>query len=423
MTRNIRYLGGPAAGEVVEGLTQELEAPAEGLAAAAESATAASPPRRREAPDGGRPRQPAGGGAAPAYRRMPLEEARAKLGPIVTKAVEDKKKQGAQNLAAERQSARSHRVPKCNDAVPPVLGELKPFKGSVIVNYAGYGRYIDQGNDMKIPKRLSAEGRAKKAQKGKATCSTWKWEHCGTLNKKMMASGVVPDVDTVNQAAGLGPERSFPQHDSCAVVGNGGGLLLAEYGPIIDAHDVVIRFNGGPTKGFERHVGAKTSYRITNSQHFGFHDDPHEVLLQHVTVKSTMGMVHKWASQHGEKLHVIASEFHQYVFNVHGHGAPSNGFYGTLLANHLCKTATLFGFQKGWKGTKVKYHYYDDVEPNTSQYSRDNTEATRFAELIDGANLVANADGEWMAWAAREGWRYAKINYAEQVTGKVPSHG
>ena len=62
-----------------------------------------------------------------------------------------------------------------------------------------------------------------------------------------------------------------------------------------------------------------------------------EVLLQHVTVKTTMGMVHKWASQHGEKLHVIASEFHQYVFNVHGHGAPSNGFYGTLLANHLCQ--------------------------------------------------------------------------------------
>ena len=48
---------------------------------------------------------------------------------------------------------------------------------------------------------------------------------------------------------------------SCAVVGNGGSLLLYELGSTIDMHDVVIRLNAGPTNGFETHVGSKTTLR------------------------------------------------------------------------------------------------------------------------------------------------------------------
>lgn len=38
-------------------------------------------------------------------------------------------------------------------------------------------------------------------------------------------------------------------------VGNGGGLKLKQQGGEIDAHNVVIRFNGGPVVGFEKYVG------------------------------------------------------------------------------------------------------------------------------------------------------------------------
>jgi hypothetical protein len=31
----------------------------------------------------------------------------------------------------------------------------------------------------------------------------------------------------------------------------------------------VIRFNGGITKGFEQHVGSKTTVRLANTQHLG----------------------------------------------------------------------------------------------------------------------------------------------------------
>jgi len=57
---------------------------------------------------------------------------------------------------------------------------------------------------------------------------------------------------------------------TCAVVGNGGSLLMHTLGKRIDAADAVIRFNGGVTKGFEPHVGRRTTVRLANTQHLGF---------------------------------------------------------------------------------------------------------------------------------------------------------
>ena len=44
--------------------------------------------------------------------------------------------------------------------------------------------------------------------------------------------------------------------------------LLQKLKPIIisDSHDLILRFNHGPTKGFEEDVGTKTTFRIVNSQ-------------------------------------------------------------------------------------------------------------------------------------------------------------
>ena len=49
---------------------------------------------------------------------------------------------------------------------------------------------------------------------------------------------------------------------TCAVVGNGGGLLRAQLGRYIDAHDAVIRFNALPiTPFFHNHTGRRTTAR------------------------------------------------------------------------------------------------------------------------------------------------------------------
>ena len=71
-------------------------------------------------------------------------------------------------------------------------------------------------------------------------------------------------------------------YPTCAVVGNGGSLLLGQRGSEIDGHAFVIRFNGAPTLGFERYVGGKTSLRLVNSHWTDF-----EERLSHMPLVAT----------------------------------------------------------------------------------------------------------------------------------------
>ncbi|KAI5081265.1 hypothetical protein GOP47_0004448 [Adiantum capillus-veneris] len=54
-------------------------------------------------------------------------------------------------------------------------------------------------------------------------------------------------------------------YKSCAVVGNSGVLLDAQYGGIIDAHEAVFRLNNARIAGLEQHVGTKTTLAFVNS--------------------------------------------------------------------------------------------------------------------------------------------------------------
>jgi len=51
---------------------------------------------------------------------------------------------------------------------------------------------------------------------------------------------------------------------TCAVVGNSGLLRLSEYGKSIDSHDVVVRLNQAPQRGYSRRVGLKVTHRVLN---------------------------------------------------------------------------------------------------------------------------------------------------------------
>jgi hypothetical protein len=62
----------------------------------------------------------------------------------------------------------------------------------------------------------------------------------------------------LNKQANVGGTR----HKSCAVVGSSQNLSGSEYGARIDAHDAVFRINMAPIKGYEKDVGAKTTYRL-----------------------------------------------------------------------------------------------------------------------------------------------------------------
>jgi hypothetical protein len=52
--------------------------------------------------------------------------------------------------------------------------------------------------------------------------------------------------------------------ENVAVIGSSYTLLNNQYGEEIDSFDDVIRFNRAPIKGFENHVGTKTTVRAAN---------------------------------------------------------------------------------------------------------------------------------------------------------------
>ncbi|XP_035677193.1 beta-galactoside alpha-2,6-sialyltransferase 2-like [Branchiostoma floridae] len=65
------------------------------------------------------------------------------------------------------------------------------------------------------------------------------------------------------------PDQSLEQlyhFNSCAVVSSSHALIQHRYGPEIDRHDCVLRFNCAPTKHFEQHVGSRTDMRLINTK-------------------------------------------------------------------------------------------------------------------------------------------------------------
>jgi len=321
-------------------------------------------------------------------------------------------------------------VPKGPKADSIVAKVEKPFDGHFILDLQSK----KPGELLKQPKHLSAEGQASRLRRGKvaAASRTMKWQHIGTLDKSWKEAGFLPDDDDVRQR--WLPEFGRPSA-TCAVVGNGGGLLGMEAGAEIDGHDIVIRFNGGPVRGFERFVGRKTTYRLTNTDHFAFSDIGDETILQHVTNTNGSATTTKYAKAVLKRkkdgtfgqdqkdftlFRILNPDFHYLVMELFTYGAPSNGFYGTVLAGELCAAVTLYGFQKVWKGTKMPYHYYNDVEPNDSQFGRDNTEAIFFSKWLQANNDAARGTPHWAEWKRKSGWTFDKFMFAEQRHSNLP---
>ena len=93
----------------------------------------------------------------------------------------------------------------------------------------------------------------------------------GHLNEDMKVNKItlyeaVPFNDTVPGHNGNAEVKFDGNHrfGRCAVVGDGVGLLQTGLGAVVDKHDAVLRFNNAPTKGFEDHVGRRTTFRLLN---------------------------------------------------------------------------------------------------------------------------------------------------------------
>lgn len=99
-----------------------------------------------------------------------------------------------------------------------------------------------------------ASGAAAGIRSASATCS-------GSSEQQQVEQ---PDDDATDAAAAT--TATVKRYKTCAVVGNSGVLLTgASHGAFIDSHDMVIRINMAPTKGYASRVGSKTTLSFINS--------------------------------------------------------------------------------------------------------------------------------------------------------------
>nr|XP_057902647.1 CMP-N-acetylneuraminate-beta-galactosamide-alpha-2,3-sialyltransferase 1-like isoform X1 [Doryrhamphus excisus] len=167
----------------------------------------------------------------------------------------------------------------------------------------------------------------------------------------------------------------------CAVVGNSVNLKGSRYGRLIDAHDVVVRMNYAPTKGYEEDVGTKTSHHIVYPESAPDMDDsihlvllPFKILdlewLQQAFTTGFKGMSYKpvRSTMRANKslVMVVNPGFIAYVNRAWlrtSRGYPSTGFLAVILALHMCDEVHVFGYGADRNGNWS--HYWEKLkDPN-----------------------------------------------------------
>ena len=359
--------------------------------------------------------------AAPAPPRMKVKKSKPPKPPIDIGSIRPRcgSSRCRARAAAIRQKLRKERREAADLALFPIkkvcdVDAVREFIESGPANVVMSGESWKAGGRLKMPKVIPPPGETKSnITEWLMKCPTFKALYVGTVNSKLVDSGIVPEVDPLKY-------HIRNKHDSCAIIGNGGGLLLAPLGEQIDKHEAIFRFNGGPTFGFEKYVGKRTTYRLDNSQHFLFHEPgTNEIILQHITNREMFNQVKEeaeiivGAESTDLRVHIIDPMFHYFVMNVNRIGAPSNGFFGIVLSSLICNQITLFGYQKDWRNQSIPYHYYDEVEPILGQWDRDNREKHQLENTIELINSMARDDPEWKNWKQHSGWSYDKVVYAE----------
>ncbi|XP_042632191.1 CMP-N-acetylneuraminate-beta-galactosamide-alpha-2,3-sialyltransferase 2-like isoform X2 [Cyprinus carpio] len=130
-----------------------------------------------------------------------------------------------------------------------------------------------------------------------------------------------PDKEHYSDA---GPDRCR----TCAVVGNSANLLGSHYGSLIDFHDVVIRINKGPTKGYEKDVGSKTTHRILYPESAVDLDNSTHLVLFPFKIRDMQWLISTFTTRHITRTYTrVKSSINadENKVNVFGFGASSTG--------------------------------------------------------------------------------------------------
>jgi hypothetical protein len=184
---------------------------------------------------------------------------------------------------------------------------------------------------------------------------------------------------------------------TCAVVGNSGVMLLAAAGSEIDGHDAVIRMNLAPVRGFEEHVGSRTTFQIVNSPNIRemlagslpWQTNDNATRLVMFETDTSFARTHLAAALMGEykdKALLLNPTFFEFCVEIwqtlkrsveletgkEFHKKPMSGFFATMMALQVCDHVDLSGFD-AYTSAKSKnlYHYFDHVQGFTDVHSFD----------------------------------------------------
>ncbi|XP_030597439.1 CMP-N-acetylneuraminate-beta-galactosamide-alpha-2,3-sialyltransferase 1-like [Archocentrus centrarchus] len=159
---------------------------------------------------------------------------------------------------------------------------------------------------------------------------------------------------------------------TCAVIGNSGNLNGSHYGSMIDFHDIVIRMNHGPTEGFERDVGNKTTYHVMFPNSFKNLDNTTRLVFFPYKIRDLEWLMWSFTQSQRESaksrmnkdlVMILSPEFMKYVhyvwLNQKGR-YPSTGFLTLILSFHMCDEVSVFGFGADKNGNWN--HYYEPLK-------------------------------------------------------------
>jgi len=88
---------------------------------------------------------------------------------------------------------------------------------------------------------------------------------------------------------------------------------------------------------FEKHVGRKTTHRLTNTRNFGFRETEAESVYIHMRNAASMRMLTKArASQRGLRLYSLHTAWHRYMDRTFKY-LTTSGLNGIVLGLHRCR--------------------------------------------------------------------------------------
>ena len=204
---------------------------------------------------------------------------------------------------------------------------------------------------------------------------------------------------------------------SCAIVGNSGLLRLSTFGKSIDSHDIVVRVNQAPMRGYSRRVGLKVTHRVLNrlwtrnyytgasktrnkaTEQHPLEDDL-TLLITRASVKEYGLLSQQLADTRPDILPVrissracsmaqpVLEEYRERLCKAgfgpyKGLNVPSSGWVAANMMANLCSKVTVYGF--GVEGLG-KFSRGIGIDPAGAQQESEHHQEKRFQ--AGGENLT-----------------------------------